>query len=271
MIYSLPATGAEFTVMIVPLLTVLLGFGFLVFPKNLLRFMGLEAVSAFPEAIGEGRSSFAGFMLAIGIACLLLQDPIALQPSLNFVLALAWSIAAVGRLVQMAVDQGWRKRIQVRFLLAAVFAGLAWSATEMPVFRCLNPFEGNCMDFSSGSGLFLYLLALLTLLLGVVALFTPEYALAIMRLQSRIKTPFAVGEPRGTLAGFYIATGGTYLAMPQPVDFVAIVLGAGWLFTGVGRLLSIIVDRGWSRFNFLACVFELGVGGGALALIFRLI
>jgi hypothetical protein len=73
------------------------------------------------------------------------------------------------------------------------------------------------------------------------------------------------------LAGFYIAIGLTNLLVPQPVDFVAIVLGAAWLFTGLGRIVSILFDRGWTKYNFFGTLFELGIGLCVLGIVFRMI
>ena len=141
---SFPDTGHEFLVMIVPVLTLLLALGFLCVPRRVLRFMGLEPRPSNPEAIGEGRSSFAGAMLAVSLGCLLLQDPIALQPGLNFMLASGWSVAAFGRVLQMVLDRGLRKRIQARFILAVGMALAAWTVTEIPAFWCSDPLGPGC-------------------------------------------------------------------------------------------------------------------------------
>ncbi len=257
---TFPDTGHEFLVMIVPVLTLLLALCFVLVPGKVLKFMGLETKPAHPEAIAEGRSSFAGSMLAVSLGCLLLQDPIALQPGLNFMLASGWSIAAFGRVLQLIFDNGNRKRVQVRFILAAGMALAAWSVTEIPNFHCSNPWAETCQLPINMRGWVLFWVALLTFGFGLIALFAPDRALFIMRLQTRIKTPFARGETRGTLAGFFISIGGANLLMPQPVDFVALVMGAAWVFTGGGRVLSILFDRGWTLYNILTAVFALVSG-----------
>lgn len=223
--------------------------------------MRLEAVTGRPEAIGEGRSSFAGVLLAVALGCLLLQDPIALQPGLNFMLAIGWTIAALGRLVQMLFDGGLSfKHIQARFFVSLVLAALAWNATEFPYMACFESFRAGCGLPVDASEWFLTLVALLTVSLGVIALFLPGLALKILRLQPIADAPFAMGETRGTLAGFYMAIGAVYLLMPQPIEFVALVMGAAWLLTGAGRIVSMFFDRGWTVFNVLGTVFEVGIG-----------
>ncbi|MDJ0613872.1 MAG: hypothetical protein QNJ29_09345 [Rhizobiaceae bacterium] len=270
MTFQFPTTGEEFMIMLVPLVTLLLGLAFLLVPGRLLSYMGLRARPDKPEAIGEGRSSFAGPLLAVALCCLLLQEPIALQPGLNFVLALGWTFAALGRVLQMVFDGGWRKRIRVRFALAVALAILAWVHADIPTFWCFETGLVNCYSPQSTFEWLLYMVALLTLVLGLVALFLPKLALRILRLESRMRYPFGVGEPRGTLAGFYTSLGLTVLLMPQPLDFVALMLGAAWLLTGVGRALSMVVDRGFTPYNIAGMVFELGIGTALLGMMFRI-
>ncbi len=256
--------------MLVPFVTLLLGLAFLVLPGRVLIYMGLRARPDKREAIGEGRSSFAGPLLAVGLCCLILQEPIALQPGLNFVLALGWSLAAFGRVLQMMFDGGWRKRIQVRFVLAAVLAGIGWTSADVPTFYCFEVGLTNCYAPQSTFEWVLYLTAALTLVLGLISLLLPKLALRILRLEHRMRYPFGVGEPRGTLAGFYTSLGATVLLAPQPLDFVALMLGAAWLLTGAGRALSMVVDRGFTPYNIAGTVFEAGIGIALLGLMFRI-
>jgi len=265
-----PTTAEEFLIVLVPFVTLLLGLALLVSPGRVLSYMGLRARPDKPEAIGEGRSSFAGPLLAVALCCLLLQEPIALQPGLNFVLALGWTIAAFGRLLQMVFDSGWRKRIQARFALASILALLAWYSADVPTFMCFEVGLTNCYGLESRFEWILYSTAALTLLLGLIALFLPGVALRILRLEDRMRYPFGIGEPRGALAGFYTSLGVTTLLTPQPLDFVALMLGAAWLFTGAGRALSMVFDRGFTPYNIAGTVFEVGIGVALLGTMFRL-
>lgn len=269
--FPIPSTAQEFLILLVPFVTLLLGLVFFLLPARLLNFMGLRALSGTPEAIGEGRSSFAGILIAVGLSCLLLQEPIALQPGLNFVLALGWTIAAIGRVMQMMFDGGWRKRIQVRFLLAAALAGIAWQSAEVPTFGCFEIGLVNCFP---PRGLFSWVLngmAAVSLAFGLIALFLPKLALRILKLENRMRHPFGVGEPRGTLAGFNVALGGTVLLMPQPVDFVVLMLAAAWLFAAFGRLVSMLLDRGFTLHNGVTAVLEGGAGILLLLLMFGIL
>jgi len=268
--FQFPTTGEEFLIMLVPFVTLLLGLAFLIVPGRVLSYMGLRAKPDKPEAIGEGRSSFAGPLLAVSFCCLLLQEPIALQPGLNFVLALGWTVAALGRILQMVFDGGMRKRIQVRFAIASILAILAWIYADIPGFRCFEVGLLHCYAPQSMFEWVLYLTAALTLSLGLVALLIPKLALKILRLESRMRYPFGTGEPRGTLAGFYTSLGLTTLLTPQPLDFVALMLGAAWLLTGAGRVLSMVVDRCFTPYNIAGTVFEAGIGITLLGLMFRI-
>ena len=252
---------------------VAVGFGICFCTQAGIAFYGTGSqVPGRPEAIGEGRSSFAGAVLAIALGCLLLQDPIALQPGLNLMLAIAWSIAALGRVLQMLLDSGLpRKRIHARFFIAAGLSALAWSVTDIPYLACMEEPLSSCIAPKSFKELILLLAALLTLMLGLIALFLPRTALRILKLRTRVNMPFAKGETRGTLAGFYIAIGSVYLMMPQPADFVVLVMGAAWLFTGLGRAFSIAIDRGWTFYNAAAAFFEAGIGVIIIAIVLRLI
>lgn len=70
--------------------------------------------------------------------------------------------------------------------------------------------------------------------------------------------PEAVAEGRGTLAGFYLGVGLLCLFMPSEGAYWALALG--WLFTGFGRGVSILLDEGRTRFNYGSIVFELALG-----------
>ena len=246
--------------MFVPYVTILLGLAYLIFPAQLLYYSGLRAVPGRAHAIGEGRSSFAGPMLALGLGSVVLQEPIALQPGLSFSIALAWTLAAIGRFLQILIDAGWRKRLQFRLAISVVLAALAWYVAEVPNFVCLDLSSPYCAFPQTLRGQAILAVAVISLIMGLIALILPRQTLKIMKLEPRAQVLFAVGEPRGLLAGMYISIGMVVLLTPQPVEFVALVLAACWCFTGFGRVLSILIDRAVSVFNIMSAIFELSVG-----------
>ncbi|HMQ57714.1 MAG TPA: DUF4345 family protein [Rhizobiaceae bacterium] len=96
--------------------------------------------------------------------------------------------------------------------------------------------------------------ALVTLVFGLMCLFTPRLSFRIMRLETRPDVPEAISESRATIAGFYLGVSLTALLFAQP--FLWMALGAGWAFTAFGRLVSMVLDRGMTTFNAISILIE---------------
>ena len=263
MVFTFPQTLDQAFVMLVPFLTLLVGLLYLIFPKRMLNYCGVEAIDGKPHAMGEGRSSYAGILIACGAGCLFLQEPLALQPGLNLMLAIAWLIAGFGFSLQASFDGGMNARVIGRMVVSLVFAILAWRTVE---FFEIDP---RMPDYTSEWVFFV--VALLTLLLGLISLFLPKLGLRILKLQPKQMFSYAKGETRGVLAGFYISLGLTYLLFPPAQLFIGLILGAAWLLTGIGRFISILFDRGATVYNFSGVIFEAGIGSLLLAQIFGVI
>lgn len=106
--------------------------------------------------------------------------------------------------------------------------------------------------------------AALTMALGFVALFAPRIMLRVMRLQTLPDRDSGLAEIRASYGGFRIGLGAACLLLhPQPLLYLA--LGAAWIATAFGRLVSMLSDRGMTIANWLFIVFELVMGGLALA------
>ncbi len=101
--------------------------------------------------------------------------------------------------------------------------------------------------------------AAVTVGFGLVLLAAPRISLALLRLQTAPDHPEAVSEARGTMAGFYLGTGLAAILFAQPLLYIA--LGAGWAFTAFGRLVSMLADRGVTRFNVFSFLFEITLAG----------
>jgi dipeptide/tripeptide permease len=108
-----------------------------------------------------------------------------------------------------------------------------------------------------------FAVAAITLALGLMAFVMPRIAFALTRLQPRPSAPDAVAEARATLAGPFIALGLGVILLAQPL--ITLVLGAAWGLTAIGRLVSMLADRAFSRFNALALLFEGAMALAALA------
>lgn len=108
--------------------------------------------------------------------------------------------------------------------------------------------------------------AAITVLFGLFSLGFARSTLSILRLQTKPEAPEALSESRGTIAGFYLGVGITTLLFAQP--FLMIALGAGWAFTAFGRLVSMVFDRGFTRFNFVSLALEILLAAGPLLYVF---
>jgi len=96
--------------------------------------------------------------------------------------------------------------------------------------------------------------AAVTVAFGLMLLVAPRASLKILRLQTAPEHPEALSEARGTMAGFYLGVGICALLFAQPLIYLA--LGAGWAFTALGRIVSILSDRGVTGYNLVSVVIE---------------
>jgi Domain of unknown function (DUF4345) len=78
--------------------TALLGLLAFVAPRAAFTIARIE--TKVPDAIAEGRASFGGVFLALGLCTILLA-----QPLVTLVLGAAWAMMALGRIVSMIFDR----------------------------------------------------------------------------------------------------------------------------------------------------------------------
>ena len=268
--FTLPQTGLEALTLLVPFLTALLGLGYLIAPRTMLASAGMEAKPDHPDAVGEGRSAHGGILLAFGLCCLLLQEPKALQPGLNAMLAIAWFISGAGFVLQILIDGQRRVGTFVRLGLAFAFSMISWWTSDPVTFGLVVP--SNSQEWIIAG------LAAFTIALGLISLLSPRLSLRIMRLRASATTPMCICGPRGVLGGFYIAAGlGLFIVSAPAVAaiWLQMLLGASWLFTGLGRVVAMIFDpgflKGFTPYNLGAVVLELGIGGYILGTVFGVI
>jgi len=244
----MPQTATEFILTAIPVITILLGLMFLIVPRRILRFMGLEARTGHLSSSGEARAAFASFLIAPGLACLLLQDPLVQQPGLTNILALGWFISAAGRFLQLFLDNGRRKRVWFRFFLALILGLLGWHYGPNLSFA----WDQNDIQVWPA------MVAILTLVYGLIAFVTPGRFLKAHGLVPRPKQPFAKGAARGTPAGFPIAVASVALFASLPVAslFAVLVMGAAWALSALGRLIAVFVDKRNRRRDFARIAAE---------------
>lgn len=253
--FELPQTLEEWLPFLVPLVTLLIGLGYLLMPKMVLGRLGLEGGLNHPEGIGAGRSNFGGFMVGLSIVCILFQQPI-----LNQALTVSWGIAAVGKLVHLILDGGLMQRPVVnlaRFGVAAALAGYSYMQTGIP--DGLKDFQ---FVIPQSQAVFLpWVAAAITFLMGAVSLLVPSGMLAFMRMKTQGGSASAKGEPRGVLAGFYLGVSVLLLMSPDvgavPGLFMGFALGICWVMSAFGRMISMLSDRGNTLLNWFMLILEL--------------
>ena len=81
--------------------TAFFGVFYLFLPGTALRVRQLQTHPNHPEAIGEARSSMAGFYLGAGLCAILFA-----QPFIYLTLGFSWLFTAFGRLVSILSDRG---------------------------------------------------------------------------------------------------------------------------------------------------------------------
>lgn len=108
-----------------------------------------------------------------------------------------------------------------------------------------------------------------TVFFGLIFFFAPRIAFRILRLQTTDNHPEALSEARATMAGFYLGVGLCCILLAQPLVYMA--LGASWLFTAFGRIVSMLSDRGNTLFNWISLVLEIVLAALPLGFAFGLL
>lgn len=253
---TLPATAAEWLPLIAPLVTLLAGAAFFLLPGRMLGLIGLAGTPNHPEAAGEGRSRFAGFLIGLPAVALLFGQPVLFQA-----IGVAWVLAATGKLIHILFDGGRGPWVFLRFAVAIALAALALYQTGQPHAQFVMP--------ADLPRTLVTVVAALTALYGVAAFLAPRVMLATMRLAPLPERVDAAGEIRGTLAGFHLAGGLAALLFGNL--FAELALGVAWLVTAFGRMISMLSDRANNAANWLWLLAELALGAAPLAVVLGLI
>lgn len=252
----IPQTTDEWLLLAVPIAALLIGLAYFVAPRLMLRAIGLTGSSDHPEAYGEGRSTFAGFPLGLAIAAFLFGQPVLLA-----LLGAAFAAAALGKIVQIAFDDGYGHSVFIRLVIAVALAATAFYQTSMPALALR---AGQGLPDDTGE-LLAVGVALVTLCFGLICLVFPRTALKWMRMEVRDDRPGAAGELRSGVAGFYLAAG-VFVLIDGGI-FILVALACAWFATAFGRLISILSDRASNLYNWAALVFELVLGSIPIAVV----
>jgi hypothetical protein len=114
-----PMSQGEWLAWISAVVTVLLGVFFLFAAGTGLKALRLQIAPDRPQALAEVRGRVAGFYLGLGLAAILLA-----QPLIYMALGFSWAFTAFGRLVSMLSDGGGRLYNLVLLVVEVVLAAL---------------------------------------------------------------------------------------------------------------------------------------------------
>ena len=115
-----PMSQGEWLAWISAVVTVLLGVFFLFAADTGLKALRLQTAPDRPQALAEVRGRMAGFYLGLGLAAILLA-----QPLIYMALGFSWAFTAFGRLVSMLSDGGGRLYNLALFIVEIALAALA--------------------------------------------------------------------------------------------------------------------------------------------------
>ena len=96
-----PLSQGEWLAWSVAAVTFVFGLMMLFAPGLTFRLLRLQTTPNHPEAVAEGRATMSGFYLGVGLAAMLLA-----QPLIYLTLGLCWALTAFGRIVSMLSDDG---------------------------------------------------------------------------------------------------------------------------------------------------------------------
>lgn len=115
---------------------------------------------------------------------------------------------------------------------------------------------------SSGGEWLAFASAAITALFGLVLFVAPRPAFRLIGLVPQADRPEAIAEGRARMAGLSLGVGLCALLFAQPLLYLA--LGAGWAFTAFGRLVSMLVDRSGTVFNWISLGLEIALAAGPI-------
>ena len=269
MSFEVPQNLEAWVPFIIPAFTMLVGLIYFLFPRSALAFVGLEGTERHPEGFGDGRSTFASFAIAVSLMCILFQQPILFQ-----MLGLSWLLIAVGRVLHFVLDGGFREKLFFNLFRIVVSVGIAvrlYLENGLPEM-VLSPQVSMPVGLAQQLP---FVAAVITFIFGLISLFTPRWALKIVRMQAKPEVQSGWGEPRGLLAGFYLAVGGLGLLYPDvtgvPGLFIGMTIGVCWILAGFGRMIAILSDGCNNLFNWISLIMELALALLPLVVIFNLL
>ena len=114
-----PMSEGEWLAWSVAAVTCVFGLLMLFAPGLTFRLLRLQTTPSHPEAVSEARATMSGFYIGVGLAAILLA-----QPLIYLTLGLCWALTAFGRIVSMLSDDGNTLYNWAWLALEMAFAGL---------------------------------------------------------------------------------------------------------------------------------------------------
>lgn len=118
-----PQSTGEWLAALAAAATFLVGLALMIAPRRMMGLVGLSAGS--PAGISEIRGAFGGSWAGLGLAALLLA-----QPLVYLALGMAYAVAVSGRLLSFAADRALSARVVI---LTAVEALMAFALIAYPL------------------------------------------------------------------------------------------------------------------------------------------
>ena len=118
--FPLPISTGEWLAFLAAAGGIMVGLGLMIVPSRIMTFLGLVPSYVQPKGFSEVRGPFAGAWLGMGIACILLAQPLVY---LAFGIMLATVI--VGRVVSFAADGSFNAHTVMLTVIEAIMAFFA--------------------------------------------------------------------------------------------------------------------------------------------------
>ena len=96
--------------------------------------------------------------------------------------------------------------------------------------------------------------SLISFFLGILGLLFPKQISKLVGLEIPLSSKHGISEIRATYGGLFI--GLSFVALFSPNTIAYLTLGCGWMGALLGRIISIVYDKAWTKNNFWGLLIE---------------